>query len=137
MGAFDIAFTPAALGRCYRNLGYYYAEKEKWDVAASCIFMSMQYDADSEIAQGELAYIEQTSGRPLPEQSFQQFQQFSTQYNLPMGASELVLSVAYSYGHYFLRNGRNDIARYLFAIFYNLTYNEDVKAILDGFDIKQ
>lgn len=137
MGAFDIAFTPAALGRCYRNLGYFYAEKEKWDVAASCIFMSMQYDADSEIAQGELAYIEQTSGRPLPEQSFQQFQQFSTQYNLPMGASELVLSVAYSYGHYFLRNGRNDIARYLFAIFYNLTYNEDVKAILDGFDIKQ
>ena len=136
MGVFDIAFTPAALGRCYRNLGYYYAEKENWDVAASIIYMSMQYDPDSEIARGELAYIEDASGKPLPEQSFQAFQQYSTQYNLPVGASELVLSVAYSCGHYFLRNGRKDIARYLFSIFYNLTYNEDIKAILEGIDIK-
>lgn len=132
LGACEVAFRPESLARCYRNLAYFFAEKEQWDVGASCIFMSQQYDPESEIARNELEYIEHSSGKPVSDQSFLKFQQYCSRYNLPMGASDAVLGTAYSYGHYFLQSGRNDIAKYLLTIFYNLTYNEEVKAILDG-----
>ena len=111
---------------------HYFAEKEQWDVAASCIFMSQQYEPDNEAARNELDYIERSSGTAASDQSFLKFQQYCSKYSLPIGASDAVLSTAYSYGHYFLQNGRNDIAKYLLTIFYNLTFNEDVRVILDG-----
>ena len=132
LGACEVAFRPESLARCYRNFAYYFAEKEQWDVAASCIFMSQQYEPDNEAARNELDYIERSSGTAAFDQSFLKFQQYCSKYSLPIGASDAVLSTAYSYGHYFLQNGRNDIAKYLLTIFYNLTFNEDVRVILDG-----
>ena len=131
LGACEVTFRTESLARCYRNFAYFFSEKEQWDVAASCIFMSQQYEPDSEIARNELEYIEHASGKPASDQSFLKFQQYCSRYHLPMGASDAVLSTAYSYGHYFLQNGRKDIAKYLLTIFYNLTYNKDVKLILD------
>lgn len=48
------------LARYYRNLGYYYIEKEEWDLAKAVYLYSLKYQ-DSSVVTQEIAYIVQKS----------------------------------------------------------------------------
>ena len=75
--AFKIAYRPASVARCFRNLGYYYTEKKLWDYAAACFFMSMNYEPNDKNAQSELYYIKQMAGREIDLPEFDEFEQFA------------------------------------------------------------
>ena len=64
--ALEVAYTEAALGRAYRNLGYLAIEDANYDLAVACYCMSLGIDRDhAQAAQSELFYIQQVTGRSL------------------------------------------------------------------------
>ena len=64
--ALEVAYTGAALGRGYRNLGYLAVEDGDFDLAVACYCMSLRLDPDhAQAAQSELFYIQQATGRTV------------------------------------------------------------------------
>lgn len=64
--AMEVAYTPAELGRGYRNLGYLAIEDADFDLAVACYCMSLGIDREhARAAEAELAYIEQVTQRGL------------------------------------------------------------------------
>ena len=66
----EVAYTEAALGHAYRNLGYLAIEEANYNLAVACYCMSLLVDRDhAQGVQSELSYIEQRTGRTpaLPE----------------------------------------------------------------------
>jgi tetratricopeptide (TPR) repeat protein len=67
MQAFSKLYHPIDLARFYRNLGYYYIEREEWELAKAIYIYSMKF-GQNEIAQNELIYIMQkTNNEKLPD----------------------------------------------------------------------
>ncbi len=129
--AFQVAFRPASVARCFRNMGYYFTEMKQWDLAVACIVLSMQYVQGDKNAQSELYYIEHAAGRKINMPEFDEFRAYADQYGFPTGASETVLHIAANAGAYFLNEGNNDMAKYFLTIYYDLTEDEQVKEILE------
>lgn len=127
---FQYAFKPYQVARCYRNLGYYFVEKQDWMDAAACYHMSLQFEKDSKNAMSELYYIHDKGG-DIGQATMADLKRCAEQYHFPLGAHEDVIGIAYSYGKHFLEQKNNDAARYCFGIAYSLTDDEDIKKILD------
>ena len=51
---FDFAYTERHVGRCYRNLGYYYIEQKEYILAPALYLKSTGYDKESTIPQLQL-----------------------------------------------------------------------------------
>lgn len=64
---FDKLYNPQDLARFYRNLGYYYIERQEWELAKAIYIYSMRFD-NNEKAKHELIYIMQkTNSDELPD----------------------------------------------------------------------
>lgn len=129
--AFDIAFTPATVARCYRNLGFYFSEKRQWNMAAGCIVYSLEFAPDDQVAKQEMNYIEHMSDKPIKIPEFDEFHRVADQYGFPTGPSNEVIQIAQDYANYYLNSGKKDYAVYFLKILYDLTEDEKVKNILD------
>ena len=128
---FKYAFYPKDVARCYRNLGFYFTEKELWEEPVACHTMSLQFEPDSTMAMSELYYIQQKAGKTIPTPPISELKKFGEKYGFPVGAHPDVLGLAYAYGKHFAENGDHDGARYCWQIFYNLTDDEEMKEKLD------
>mgnify|MGYP003794328587 CR=1 FL=1 len=130
--AFKHAFRRKDIARCYRNMGYYFIEKELYKVAVSCYLLSMNYDKDSRNVQGELDFIEHKAGRKIEEPTREEIEEYSKQYKFPLGANEYVISIAYNYGKKYAEAGQEVPAKYFMSIIYELTQDENIKKIIDS-----
>jgi len=128
---FSVAYNAVHVGRCYRNLGYYYIEQKEYELAAAIYFKSMQYDKNSTLPQSQLFYIQQVSGKPIPELSYDDVQGLLKKNEIPTDASNTILGIAYSIGKSAAEQGNNDAARYFFSILYDLTHDDEVKEMID------
>lgn len=126
----DNVFRPKDLARCYRNLAYYFVEERLYDVATGCLFLSLEYDKDSTIAQSELFYIQDKAGGKLSRPTPEQFREYADQHELPLGASNDLIGLAYTYGKHFLDKKEFDGARYFLEIVYGLTSDDDIQGLL-------
>lgn len=131
LDAFKIAFHSKDVARCYRNLGYYFVEKEQYSQAIGSYLMSLQFDRESGKAQSELYYISTRTGRPVKEPSLEQMKTYAETYGFPLGADKDVLGLSFSYGRHFVEENEPKAARYFLNIAYDLTDDEDIKEILD------
>lgn len=130
---FKIAYTQESVARCYRNLAFYFVEKELWSVAMVCNIMSLQYEPDSKNAISEIYYIEQKTNGSVPKPKVEEFDSYGEKYGFPIGADEDILGIAYSYGKYFLEleEDEHGAAKFFFTIFYDLTEDKEIKEIID------
>lgn len=127
----NIAYNPQDLARGFRNLGYYFAEMHLYDVAAGCLHLSLVYEKESNVAQSELYYIQsKVGGRPI-RSTEKQLRQYADQHGFPLGASNDVLSLAYTYGKLELAEKEFDKARYFLEIVNGLTADEEVRTLLE------
>ena len=131
LDAFRYAFRPNQVARCYRNLGYYFTERQLWQESAACYTMSLQFERESAQAMSELYYIQQKAGRVIPPPDMDYLQEISEKYGFPVGADPDVLGMAYSCGKHFAENGDSAGARYCWQILYDLTDDEDIQAMMD------
>ncbi|MDR1603445.1 MAG: tetratricopeptide repeat protein [Gracilibacteraceae bacterium] len=127
-----IAYSGSNVGRCYRNMGFYYIEKQKYDVATVLYYISMLFDRQSNMAQSELLYIQQISGKPTPPPSGDEVQKIFEQYNIQSGANDLVLGIAAGLGRSAKEQEHYDAARFFFSILYDLTNDDVVKGWIDN-----
>ena len=133
LDSFKYAFRPKQVARCFRNLGFYFAEKTMWRESAACLKLSIQFDRESEMAFSEILYIETTAGKDVnlllsPEE----IQEIAKKYNFPFGAHKDVLGLSYTYGEYFADKGDADLAEYCWQITYGLTGDENIKKLIDN-----
>ena len=133
--AFKIAFHPQDIARCYRNLGFYFVEKELYSEATATYLMSLQYEKDSKQAQSELYYINKKTDGTIKPPSMDDLTQYSEKYGFPMGADQDILSLSYSYGQHFYKEKAFDAAKYFLGITYGLTDDPEIKKMID--DIPQ
>lgn len=129
--AFKYAFRPKQVARCFRNLGFYFTEKELWEESVACHTMSLQYDNESNLAMSELYYIQQKAGKVIQPPKTDRLREISEQYGFPVGADQDVLGLSYHYGKLFAEQGNTEAARYCWEITYGLTDDEDIKKMLD------
>lgn len=129
--ALEIAYTSADVARGYRNLGYYFIEKEKYQAAIGCYLLSLQYDKQSKNAQSELYYIQQLTNGSVEEPTIEELEIIAEKENFPMGVNKDVIGIAVAYGKHFLAEGQIDGAKAMLGIVYDLTDDESIKAVLD------
>ena len=131
--AFRFAFKPQDVARCYRNIAFFFVEKEMYNEAMGCLQMSTLFE-ESNIAQSEMYYIHQiTEGKaklPTPEE----LRAIAEQHGFPMGANQKVLNIAFSLGKQAVENGNKHAGKYFLSIAYDLTNDEMVKSWLDKCD---
>ena len=128
---FRYAFRPTQVARCFRNLGFYFIEKELWEEAVACFTMSLQFEKESTIAMSELYYIQRQAGRMIPTPGIDFFRKTSEKYGFPDGADPDVLRLSFAYGKHFAEEGNTTAARYCWQITYDLTGDEDVRKMMD------
>ena len=132
--AFKYIFKPQFLARAYRDIGYYFIEKEMYSEAASMYHLSLQVEPDSRTAVSELYYIEQTLGKEPELLSGKEMKALSEKYNFPIGPDKKVVKLAYGLGKYLYENGDSQRARYLLKIGYDLIPVDDAKEIIARID---
>ena len=128
---FKYAFRPQDVARCYRNLGYYFIEKQLFEVAAGCYLLSLQYDKENKMAQSELYYIQSKAPNGFEEPTIDKLREYGEKYNFPIGVSDDILGIAFSYGKHFSQNGEREGAIYCLEILYNLTDDEGIKDLIE------
>ena len=127
-----VAYSSVNIGRCYRNIGYYFIEQQNFDAATAIYFISMQYDRQSQMAQSQLLYIQQVTGKQVQSPSNEEFVQIFKQHEIPSGANEIVLGIAVALGKSAREQGHFDAARFFFSILYDLTFDDEVKGWIES-----
>lgn len=115
--------------RFYRNLGYYYIEKEDYFTAACCFLYSGSYEQHPMIA-SELMYIEQKTGKKLSP-TMEELMVFFEENDIPLTISEEMLKIAYAYGKHFHDEGDMDATAYFWGIFVEFIQDAEVEKVLE------
>ena len=118
--AFKIAIHPAQLGKCYRNLGYFFVEKKLYPEAVACYMMSDRFDRDSEQTRAELDLIRRITGQTF-EPTDEDIEAYSKKYGFPLGADKDIVELANRYGKYFQEEKEYAGAKYCLDIANALT----------------
>jgi tetratricopeptide (TPR) repeat protein len=125
------SYTYEDLGRCYRNLGYYYVEKKEYDIAIAVLSFSLHMDNTSQLVQNELFFISQTLDKKIDILSIEDIEEIFNENNIQMGVNRLILEIAFGLGNDAKVHKDYDTARVCFGIFYNFTGDENIKKLLD------
>ena len=113
--AYKYVFRPQHLARIYRDRGYAFIEEKKWEAAIASYFLSIAFataDEDIERANGELAYIEETTGSEIAEPSEEEILQIAHEYKIPVGIEERLLKLAQRRLEQSRQNNDEDSAKY-------------------------
>jgi tetratricopeptide (TPR) repeat protein len=125
------AYTRSALARCYRNLGYYYIEQNNYDLAIALYLLSLEYEPDQKSAQSELFYVSTKTGIDINKFGDEDIMKILKSNSIQIGATDLVVGVAYNIGEMAQENNNIDHARFYYNIVYELTKDESIKELID------
>ena len=131
LNAFKIAFRPQNVARCFRNLGYYFFNKELYSEAKAAYLFSLQFERDSEQTLKELYYLDEKTDHQIEKPPIEKVKEYSEKYGFPIGVDVDVLSLAFENGRKNMEKRNPGLARYFFSILYDLTHDSDIKAALD------
>ena len=129
--AFKIAFRPEHVARCYRNLGFYFVEKQLYPEAIACYLLSLRFEKECKHVQSELYYIKCKTDGKVKEPSLKEARKYAEKYGFPINADDDIIGLAYIYGKHFFQENVADAARYYLNIAYALTDDDDVRKMLD------
>ena len=127
--AFKYAYEPKTVARCYRNLGWYFVEKELYDEAMAVYVMSLQYE-QSDFVGSEMYYISQKTGKTVSQPTLEDIKKVADKYGFPVGAHKDVVGIAYSMGRQALEADNKDMALFFLGIVYSLTEADEVGELL-------
>jgi tetratricopeptide (TPR) repeat protein len=123
----SLSYTAEDLARSYRNLGFYYIEQEKYDIAAAIYQVSVVYDPKAAtMAQSQLFFIQQMTGNAPTPPKMEEIMKMFEENDIPMGANELVLNIAMTLANMAEKEKYYDMARYYYSIVYDLTSWEEI-----------
>ena len=126
--ALKYATSSQLLARGYRNLGFYYIEKDNLELATALFKFSLIFE-NNDMAYSELNYIESLGYNTS--QVDNDFIRILNKYDIQMGPSELVFDTLIE----LIRKAQeeNNISEVLslYSILYDLTKDEDIKKTIN------
>ena len=130
---FPIAYKRREIAHGYRNLGYYFVEKQMWDEAVGCYLLSMSFaDAEGRYqAEAELKYIHEETEGTAQRPSIGAMASYGKKYGFPIGPDAGIIETAMQYGKTMLANKKYEHSVYFLDIAYKLTENKELKDLLD------
>jgi tetratricopeptide (TPR) repeat protein len=84
--AYEFIYIPSDLARYYRNLGYYFVEKEEYHLANNIFVYSLAFENEKMVYE-ELLYIKSKTKKPIVE-DMNDCRGFLSKNNIPLGISE-------------------------------------------------
>ncbi|WP_407448213.1 hypothetical protein [Fibrobacter sp.] len=129
---YEIIYKKTDLARFYRNIGYYFIEKKLWVEAMGCFILSLNFDTESSIATGEMAYIEEKAGKKIEWPKIEEIKEICQKYNIPFGPNNNVAAIAYRYGKTLFDEKMSDYAKYFLEIAYSMVPAPEIKKMLDS-----
>ena len=127
----EYSYSSKDIARCYRNIGFYYIEQNDFETATGLFYLSLDFDQESKVAQSELLYIFEKTGKKLKQPKFEEIEKLLENKKIQMGANHLVISIAHYIGKEALKNKDVYMSKYFTEIVYDLTKDEDFKKIID------
>ena len=76
-------------------------------------------------------YIQSKAQKGFKEPTMDELREYGEKYNFPIGVSDDILGIAFSYGKHFADDGEKEGAIYCFEIFYELTDDEKIKDLIE------
>ena len=135
---FPICYKRREIAHAYRNLGYYFVEKQMWDEAVGCYLLSMTF-AEAEgrfLAENELKYIYDETKGEASRPSLGAMRSFGQKYDFPIGPDSKVIETAMLYGKTMMANKKYQHAAYFLDIAYKLTESKELEELLAGLNKK-
>lgn len=129
--ALKYAFKRNDIGKCYRNLGYYYIDKNNFEMGIVLYLLSFEYDPDNADAKKELDFIQKQTNLNINLPSIENVIIMLNKEDIQFGVSNVILELSYTYGKHCVDIYNDKLGCYFYNIFYNLTKNSDVKKIID------
>ncbi len=109
-------FKKEDLAKCFRNLGYYFFENQKFKEAVAAYVLSLKYDNESEEAISELYYIKNESGIAADDLKDEDILAIAKENVFIPGISKDVLQMAFGIGKRCLENNQKIAAKYFLGI---------------------
>lgn len=121
--ALRYSYYPQDIARCYRNLGYYYIEEDKLDIAVALFKYSMNFEL-SIMAYNELQYIE--SKGQSTDLSRDEVDELLESTNIQIGVNPFILKTLYELAEEYEQNKLYNQSLYFYELLNNLTDDEEV-----------
>lgn len=121
--ALKYSYYPQDIARCYRNLGYYYIEENKLDIAVALLKYSMNFEL-SIMAYNELNYIE-SKGQNI-DLTQDEVNQLLESANIQIGVNPFILETLYGLAEEYEKNKLYNQSLYFYELINNLTNDEEI-----------
>lgn len=125
---FQYAFRPNDVARCFRNLGYYYVEKQEYQLAVCCELYSLKYEKNQNV-QSELYYIDQIAENVNMNPDFEMLQRLFEEKNIPLGVSKDVIMLSYYFTTKCIEAKAKESAQYYYDILSGVMNSEEVEQL--------
>lgn len=122
MEVMQYAYRPAHIARGYRNIGYYFVEKNKYRYALICFALSLMFEPNN-VAKHEILYIAENSPEVISDIPFEEVLEFAEEHNINIGADEEVKKLANYLCVEALHNENPYAARYYYEIYHGMEKN--------------
>ena len=124
--AYSYCCTRATLAHFYRDIGFYYLEKYKPQVAVAAYqYSNIFYYHDS--AKKELDYLNHTKSEPYPEYSVTKLQEILSAENIPLGPSKETVQLLVQLGDLEVTEGDYLAAKDCYTMVYDLLKDPDIE----------
>ena len=123
--SYNYCCTRAEMAAYYRNLGWYYLEKYKPDLASACYMYSQLFDK-TEQAEDELKFLEKALQRKIEEKSPEELQTILKEHEIPTSANQVTLALLYKAGGEAEAAEQYSQALDCYRMVYDLTADEEV-----------
>ena len=119
--ALTYSYYPQDVARCYRNLGYFFIEENKFDIAVALFTYSMTFEM-SIMAYSELHYIE-SKGHDI-DMSLEQAAEIIRNSNIQLGANPFILQTLNELAEEYEKNKLFSQSLYFYELLFNITNDE-------------
>lgn len=124
-------YKKSDIAHCFRNLGYYYSEKEEYALAFTCYMISLYYEPENNLACTQLNSITDIAFKEVEKPSLEEMKSYIDQYNLPTGANPVVIELANRCAQEALEKENLEMAIHFYEILYQLTNDLSIKDKLE------
>lgn len=124
-----VASSPAAIARCYTNLGYMCVDLKEYDDAVAFYYASILFYPYSAV-KAELRNISMITGQRLTPPDDKTVQKTFEKYGIPYGADKTVIEVSALLSQQSLVNNNIKDALIYLKILYGLTNDQQIKDII-------
>lgn len=123
-----IIFHDSDLARYYRNLGYYYVEKQDLQTAVCCYIYSTIFEG-SNIAQSELYYISTLDSSINMDPEVELLEDCFESNDIPSNADDDIIAMAYHLTKSCMENGNKSGAEYFISILLNFIETDEIRSM--------